>query len=516
MKFSIHNMLSNGKIAGLIIVLDLLIAIIPGSIFAQASCTYTIPQTMTDLNGSQFAPGSVLCFPAGTRDNIKISNLNGTSTNPIIIKNNGGVTRITGLKYLTGGIGLYNSSYIRITGTGVSNQCGSEFVETAQQCGIDIVGTYQGISTPNGDVQNIEIDHVSVRNTDKSRDFAAGIGIHPNNGVTLTGINLHHNYILDTKTEGFYVGSDPNKTIPNNGILRNVTVSYNLVKDTGFDGINVKQASNISVHHNKVINTGLINGQVDHVPEGGIQMVNSDGEIYNNLVIDSKDTGINMGRRESTLGTIVGKGNSTYYNNVVVRSTQQGIGSAENAPKIYNNTVISNNIGIDATGSSAQIFDNIVVNSLTTQIRKGSTGTSVNNYVGTTASVSFANPSLDNYHLTSSSSVALDKGGNTFPPFDYDDNQRPSGSQSDLGAYEYAGNSTTPTITVRPTSTLTPTTRAKPGDANNDNKVDGIDYSIWVSRYNQSTSNGYRDGDFNGDGKVDGIDYLIWLSNYGT
>lgn len=65
------------------------------------------------------------------------------------------------------------------------------------------------------------------------------------------------------------------------------------------------------------------------------------------------------------------------------------------------------------------------------------------------------------------------------------------------------------TITPTPTGIL-----LIPGDANEDGKVDGIDYVIWLKNYNQQTGNKHKDGDFNGDGKVDGMDYVIWLKNY--
>ena len=55
---------------------------------------------------------------------------------------------------------------------------------------------------------------------------------------------------------------------------------------------------------------------------------------------------------------------------------------------------------------------------------------------------------------------------------------------------------------------------ATPGDANGDGRVDGIDYVIWLSHYNQNTSAGSSEGDFNSDGKVDGVDYVVWLQNY--
>ncbi len=54
----------------------------------------------------------------------------------------------------------------------------------------------------------------------------------------------------------------------------------------------------------------------------------------------------------------------------------------------------------------------------------------------------------------------------------------------------------------------------KPGDANGDNKVDGIDYIVWLNHYSQSVS-GATNGDFNNSGIVDGVDYVVWLNNYG-
>lgn len=52
------------------------------------------------------------------------------------------------------------------------------------------------------------------------------------------------------------------------------------------------------------------------------------------------------------------------------------------------------------------------------------------------------------------------------------------------------------------------------GDANLDGKVDGIDFTIWLSHYGQQFG-GIGNGDFNIDNRIDGIDFAIWLSNYG-
>ena len=56
-------------------------------------------------------------------------------------------------------------------------------------------------------------------------------------------------------------------------------------------------------------------------------------------------------------------------------------------------------------------------------------------------------------------------------------------------------------------------TITRPGDANGDGRVDGVDYVIWLNHYNQQVS-GASNGDFNGDGRVDGVDYVIWVNNY--
>lgn len=65
---------------------------------------------------------------------------------------------------------------------------------------------------------------------------------------------------------------------------------------------------------------------------------------------------------------------------------------------------------------------------------------------------------------------------------------------------------------------LTADTRAQSNlltDANNDGKVDGADYVIWLNNYGKNTTDGKSKGDFNIDGFVDGLDYVLWLNDYG-
>jgi uncharacterized lipoprotein YddW (UPF0748 family) len=82
---------------------------------------------------------------------------------------------------------------------------------------------------------------------------------------------------------------------------------------------------------------------------------------------------------------------------------------------------------------------------------------------------------------------------------------------TNIGAWQ----STEPLPTLSPTIYPTPTETAnKPGDANNDQKIDGQDYAKWLSYYGQNLT-GVIYGDFDNNGTVDGRDYVIWLSNYG-
>jgi|GEM_PF-1862937 len=88
---------------------------------------------------------------------------------------------------------------------------------------------------------------------------------------------------------------------------------------------------------------------------------------------------------------------------------------------------------------------------------------------------------------------------------------RPAIIHVEIPASERSGDPV-PSTTPNPSSTSVP----KPGDANGDGRVDGLDYVIWVDNYGMSSGVNSSNGDFNGDGRVDGLDYVIWVDNYGS
>jgi len=405
-------------------------------IAADAGCTEIIQPEVTQINGltdhAQTKPGDVLCLPAGTRQNIQVKNLHGSPGSPITIRNSGGNVFITGTLYANGGIGIQNSSYLRVTGSGVSEKCGAEYSPSAQECGIEIGFTNKGIRlvTQVGEqVDHIEIDHVYIHDPSNpiTPTDARGIIVHPVSGQLVVGFSAHHNYVLRTAGEGIYIGSEPHgEPLDSLGRLEDVEASYNLIEQTGYDGIKVKVVlKNVKIHHNIVRGAAL-----SHTPQhdAGIQIALSVGEYYNNYV-ETELEGIAMGR-------ILDSPETKYYNNVVV-GADVCLTAPEAGAQLYNNTLVGcGTVGISAPGVGSRVFDNIVAGTKATPIDAPAANTGAN-LIASTASMHFVNSAAGDYHLLAISG-AVDAGGSAgfFPAFDYDDNARPFGPKSDLGAYE--------------------------------------------------------------------------------
>ena len=166
--------------------------------------------------------------------------------------------------------------------------------------------------------------------------------------------------------------------------------------------------------------------------------------------------------------------NNTFYNTT---------GTGKSAVRMTNisNSKVINNVSIG--------YDNLI------QITGGSVMISNNIQSPPYGMVDYQNL---NFHLSPGSPLT-DKGINSGITDDYDGNPRPQGTGFDIGAFEYSSNPN----------------GVKPGDANADGRVDGLDYVIWLNNYNQQTT-GRGSGDFDINGKVDGVDYVIWLNNYNT
>jgi len=224
------------------------------------------------------------------------------------------------------------------------------------------------------------------------------------------------------------------------------------------------------------------------------------------------------------------------FKNNIIRA-HQGVGAWSESDtkdlKFYNNTFVgwatppcTNNcwpaaITIEIKGSGTEIKNNIFVNwaykplDLWVSVTKDynlfyNTDNSAPDVTKSTHDL-ITNPLFVNYtnkdfHLQANSPACAGGEGGTY-----------------MGAYPCTATaspsptpSPSPTSSPSPTPTPTPSLPAgKAGDANGDNKVDGVDYVVWLSHYNKSDT-GAANGDFNNSGKVDGVDYVVWVNNYET
>jgi hypothetical protein len=401
-------------------------------------CTYVVPSTVEIIDGAdnyaEVQPGDTLCLPAGTRGNILLVNLNGAAGSPITLRNDGGTVVITGKRFATGGISISNSSFLRITGSGVREHCGSAYAPTEQQCGIELAETNKGIriDTTDSIVHHFEIDHVYIHDATTDTN-SRGIAVHPVQRQVIPGFYVHHNYVRNTKGEAIYVGAEPHgQPLEVLGKMEDVEVSYNLIEQIGYDGIKIKVAiKNVKVHHNIVRSTGLLH-VANHV--SGILLALSVGDVFNNFVA----TGMQGIWTDRTLDSSEDTPQTRYFNNVVV-GAETGMSVQEYDAQVYNNTVVrSGVVGIHAGGANARVYDNIVVDTAGTPIRSTYEGT-FNNLVGPASNVAFVDPAASNYRLLGHSR-AVNAGRPVsrypFPPIDHDGTSRPQGHRTDLGAYE--------------------------------------------------------------------------------
>ena len=166
--------------------------------------------------------------------------------------------------------------------------------------------------------------------------------------MTMYNINVHHNYIHDVEGEGFYIGNSfwqggmtrscggQNIIVYPHRIL-GLEVHHNIVRNTGWDGIQYGCSPDAQVHDNTIENTGLkkITQQNSGAQIGG----GSGGRFYNNILRNSGSTGL----------CIVGFTDTTrIYNNLFVNAvdgvfadTRDSIKLPKIELQVYNNTFIN-------------------------------------------------------------------------------------------------------------------------------------------------------------------------------
>jgi hypothetical protein len=259
------------------------------------------------------------------------------------------------------------------------------------------------------------------------------------------GITIENNYVHNVQGEGLYIG--PNwyqGGLP----LRDIEIANNLIEDTGWEGIQLKSAvgGENSIHHNVIRRVGksvshgqlagislldgsgrIYNNWVERVGDTGIRhflqhLPSSYGtqtvEVYNNVVVES-----------GLVATTPGHGIASNSKN----------GAARPMARIYNNTVVNakdSGIYIGGQASGGFVRDNLIANATEKPISAPSSVEEINNRVGSTGQMGFVNPGELNFRLVSHS-PARNAGSSSYPHSDFDDTARPQDGQADQGAFEF-------------------------------------------------------------------------------
>jgi hypothetical protein len=419
----------------------------------DCGCDYIVPANTYSVDGSALGiqPGNTICLSAGmSYKNIVFKNIIGTAENPIIIKNCGGtaVLNATGLSF---GLKTQNSKYFRITGGNTFNVYG-----------IKVNGGHIGIAL--GELStNFDVDHVEVQNvgfagimakTDPTCDIATF-----RENFTMKNVTLSYNYVHDTGGEGFYIGNSFYLSGVNTdcGIrypheIHYLRVYNNIVKNSGWDGIQVGCATlGAKIYGNTIENYGTLN---TYNQRNGMQLGEGTGGLcYGNLIKQGTGNGMN----------VLGLGTNVIYNNVITDAGEMGIFCDERYTpgegfKFINNTIINpkldgirlysdlvpmnavvNNIIVNPGNFSKYVYPRTSQDAYVYTLSKTLRVQLSNNFFTTSISdVSFVDVANANFRLSTNSPL-IDKGADisTYSiSTDYYKKARLRGLGYDIGAAE--------------------------------------------------------------------------------
>jgi hypothetical protein len=406
-------------------------------------CTYTIMPSQSQFDGSNVAPGSVLCIPAGSRNALLLKNLKGTADKPIIIINKGGAVIFNATVSAGYTFKTTNCQYFKVTGNG-SPGVKYGFVINGGNIGM----TMDDLSS-DFEIQNIEVRNSGfagiMAKTDPTCDVTTQRG-----HFTMKNVFFHDNYVHKTGGEGFYIGnsfyaegvSASCGTVLPHDVL-NAKVYNNLTDSTGAEGIQVGSAtSGCEIYSNTVKSPGITPFANDQ--NNGIQIgEGTGGKCYNNLVTNAPGNGI----------IVLGLGDNLVFNNIIINAGANGIfADSRYTPgpdfQFINNTIISSataGIKLDSELIPMNtVINNVIIMANTNNaiIKKSNSVklTSSNNYINKDINTcKFTAYTIGDYHLQASSTL-INAGADVSSlgiSFDFYHNSRPARNAFDIGATEY-------------------------------------------------------------------------------
>jgi hypothetical protein len=458
------------------------------TVYAQCECStgncdFIIDTNMTDFDytanelkaamGVSSLAGKRICIKAGTyTSRIVFRNVEGTSSAPITIKNCDGKAIIDASP--ASAILLWDAKYIRLLG----NSCAAAPENIKYGIRAKSGTNYVEAKALSGRITDIEMAFLEIGG-DSGTPGSAGIKIIDDPGCdedmlprgdpqrwVMRNILVHDNYIHNVGTEGMYIGKgqyfgaqiDCNgSTVTSYSVsLRHVRIYNNIVRDTGWDGIQLKDADeDVQIYNNTVSNYGILG--VGYQNEGFV-LGTSVGDVYHNKIINGTGSGM----------FIKSLGNYNIHNNIIANSGEEGMyingdqgTTSEHSDyfRVVNNTIAkTGQEGIWMLNSS-DVDSRVVVNNIVAGVNPnsnvihGAWNDESNNLEERDATqVGFVdyqegspNDFLTNdYHLQSGSpAVDAGKNASVYPipniGVDYDGEARNQGNGWDIGAYEFDG-----------------------------------------------------------------------------
>lgn len=412
-------------------------------------------------------PGDVVTLAAGTRGPLVIRNCKGTSSNPIIIRNDPNGNGPAVMRRSGGPEGGFVLNCMNCTGVAIDGSYKWKGAPSGKTYGIKL--TMSGGGSPTAflrigglsrfvTIRNVEVDGAwpaLARNGSGIRVNDNTVNRSANPGLWREDILIEDNYVHDVAKEGFYIGPNYREgDLP----LRNVEIRNNRLEDIGFDGMNAKSMweGDNRIHHNVVLRAGKNATDSSKSSQySGIKNISGTVKIYNNWVETTGQHGISVWTQDGPKAS-EGRGpfEAHVWNNVVVdagvlwrpfmlRAYGISVGAQDGTEKplpfVYSNTVVGARDGAINIGSNVgpgYVRDNIAAGSGGNPVIAAPGFVDVtNNRIGSMSQLEFVDPARLNFRLKSSS-PARNEGSNNFPQTDYDGVPRPKEGAADQGAYE--------------------------------------------------------------------------------
>jgi len=517
------------KIIGIILPVFIFLFLLPNSIRAATyyvapngdnanSGTITSPWKTLVHSSSRLRAGDTLLIRSGTYYNDRIyigSNVSGTQDNPlrvsaynneeVILDGNNStpphdsgsaLVQISGNWIIIENLTVTRSGNMGLSSSGLHNTFNNIYVHHNWGWGIVMSGNYNL-------AQYSRAWSNSMLNENHSLNISWAGGItcarYPDY-CTISNCTSWDNW-----GEGISTFESMHATIEDNVSYNNMQNFY--ISDTKFTTLrrNLSYCTPENANDNDVTQNGILVGDELGVPNplpNGNRETSSNNTFVNNFVIGCNR---NLAASPGKASLQPGLGNNLYAYNTFINAAGS---TPEMASVLFYSGPCSgckfiNNIIVQSDKNPIVINEStgyILSNNLWSKMPPSALFNQTTDII---ADPLVANPGIpapglvsDDWFKLTSSSPAINKGVVVTEIID-DHFKNNRDNSPDIGGHEYLQENHVP------------------ADANGDGRVDGVDYVIWLTHYNQNTSNGFADGDFNTDGIVNGEDYVIWLNHYG-